>query len=210
MQQVKRLRTYVRILTATTLVLLLLLALFQAIWVYGGSETSIMNQSGLQRTRAQAIAKDVLILAYRPAAEHPSAISELQAVLPRFEQTQTALQNGDTSLQLPARVPDDITLPLSASQSDYIALDTATRLIAAHPDAPVDAVELSIVISHASMYSQEMTAVVSAWQTRIDGAFLHLFWWETGLVAAIMLVVGGKYLFVTRQILRRLSETGGA
>lgn len=205
--QTKRLRTYVRILTMTTLVFLLLLALFQSIWVFGGSETSIMNQAGLQRTRAQAIAKDVLILAYRPTLEHPQAISELQAVLPRFEQTQTALQSGDASLQLPQHVPDDILLPLSASSSDYIALDTAARLIASHPDAPVDPVEMSIVLSHVTMYSQEMTAVVAAWQTRIDGAFLHLFWWEIGLVAAVMLVIGGKYFFVTQRILRRLSET---
>lgn len=205
--QTKRLRTYVRILTITMLVLLLLLALFQAIWVFGGSETSIMNQAGLQRTRAQAIAKDVMILAYRPAAEHPQAISELQAVLPRFEQTQAGLQNGNADLSLPNHVPDDILLPLSASQSDFVALDTAARLIASHPDTSVDPVELSIVISHASMYSQDMTAVVAAWQTRIDSAFLHIFWWETGLVCLTMLVIGGKYLFVTRQILRRLDET---
>src|SRR2546430_123803 len=104
MKQAKRQRIYIRIIVVFCVFLLLLLAGFQWIWVGAGSASSIMNQSGLQRTRAQAIAKDTLILAYRPESEHAQAVNELQNLLPRFEQTQKGLQVGDNSLQLPPRV----------------------------------------------------------------------------------------------------------
>lgn len=197
----RRLRRYLRLAITTQIILLLLLAAFQAIWVLGGSASGIMEQTGLQRTRAQNIAKDVLILAYRPADARPQAVSELQNILPRFEQTQTGLQNGNTTLQLPAHVPDNIAQLLIAAQSDYISIDSATKLILAHTDKPVDAIQLAIILNHEHGYALAMTQVDMAWKQHIDNAFAQIFWIEIGLNALLIVLNAPLYYFVSRRII---------
>jgi hypothetical protein len=206
MKQTKRQRIYIRIIVVFCVLLLLLLAGFQSIWVLAGSASGIMNQTGLQRTRAQVIAKDALILASRPEDEHAQAINELQNILPRFEQAQRGLQNGDAALQLPARVPDDVAPYVQATQSDFFAMDTAARKLLATADGHVDSIQVDIVLAHEHDYSIAMSAVVSAWQTRIDAAFLHIFEWESGIVALLILIIIGKYFLITRHIMKRLLE----
>ena len=193
-------RAYIRIVVMACILLLLLLAGFQWIWVGAGSASSIMIQVGLQRTRVQAITKNVLILAYRPAIEHPQAISELQNTLPRFEQTQRGLLSGDVSLQLPTRVPEDITQLVLTTQSDFISIDTATKVILSNPHN-ADLIQVAIVVEHEHNYALTMNTVNTAWQLRIDSAFLHLYWIESGLVGMLILVIGGNYLFIARRII---------
>src|SRR5580765_2203435 len=200
MQTQKNLHAYIQLAMIASILLLLVLGLFQSIWIYGGSETGIMTQVGLQRTRVQALAKDVQILSYRPASEHAQAINELQNVLPRFEQTQAGLQHGDDALQLPTHVPTDVAQLLIATQSDYTAIDTAVRLIIAHHDEPVDPIQRDIVLAHEHDYSTQMTLINTAWQQRIDGAFLHIFWIESGITLAALALIALSYLFLIRRM----------
>jgi hypothetical protein len=203
-------RAYVRIIVIALLLILLLLGGFQSIWVFAGSASSIMVQVGLQRTRGQAIAKDVLILAYRPESEHIQAISELQNALPLFEQTQKGLQVGDSSLMLPNRIADEIVQLVAATQPDFVSIDTAVKVILAqvhaHPDAPIDPTQRDIILAHEHGYVVAMSAVNSAWQARIESAFLHLYEIETGHVVVLIALIGGNYFFVTRRIYNQLVE----
>src|SRR5436853_1355459 len=129
-----KLRAYARAGLVTMIVLLLLLIAFQSVWVTHGSATSLMNEVGLQRTRSQRIVKDVLILAYRSSSqEKAQALNELQTTLPLFQQTQAGLQAGDDSRGLPKRPPQDIQLLLIQSQSDYVSLHSAGKMILAQP-----------------------------------------------------------------------------
>jgi hypothetical protein len=178
---------YVHMAMITCIALLIILGLFQSVWVLGGSASSIMVQCGLQRTRMQAITKDVLILAYRPTADHAQAIGELQIVLPLWEQTQKGLQVGDTTLMLPAHVPETVQALMIASQSDYLAIDTAAKKIIA--DGPVDPIQAQIILNHEHSYAVEMTQVNNAWQLQIDGAFLHIFWIESGITLLVIVLL---------------------
>lgn len=204
MKQIKRQRIYIRFIVVFCLFLLLLLAGFQSIWVLAGAGTPIMLQTGLQRTRVQSIAKNALILASRPEEEHTQAVSELQNILPRFEQAQVGLNKGDTSLQLPSHVPDDIAALVVASQSDYGAIDTATRKLLVTADGHVDLLQVDIVITHERDYSLEMTAVASAWQSHIENAFLQIFAWEMGIVFLLLVLVLVQYILITRHMMTTL------
>lgn len=174
---------YTRIALITSVCLLVFLELFLTIWVTGGSASSIINQSGLQRARVQAITKDVLILAYRPG--HIQAISELQNTLPAWEETQNGLMNGDPALQLTSHIPDDVKQLVLTTQPDFTSIDTAAHYILDHAATPIDAIQVDIIVSHEHSYTLAMTQVVNAWQQHIDSAFLNLFWIKTVLVAII-------------------------
>jgi hypothetical protein len=195
---------YIRIAFVTAIVFLLLLGAFQSIWVFGGSASSIMNQVGLQRARVQAITKNVLILAYRPITEHAQAVSELQNVLPIWERTQNGLKAGNASLQLPANVPGDIATLVSLAQSDYLAIDTAARVILAHTATPVDPLQLAIVVSHEHGYALAMTQVVNAWQQHIDAAFFHLYLIESGITLGLIALILLFYIFLARKLFKAM------
>lgn len=197
-------------LFVVALLFLLILGAFQTAWVLAGSETSIMLQCGLQRTRAQAIAKDVLILSYRPGDEHAQAVSEIQATLPRFEQAERGLLVGDASLQLPSHVPGDIAQVMVGAAPDYVAMDIALRSIIAHTDAPIDLIQRDIVLAHIDGYSTTMMQVETLWQQHIDNGFLFLFWIESALTGILVLLVIAKYFFGVRQLLRIIERGASA
>lgn len=111
-----------------------------------------------QRTLEQLIAKDTLILAYRPTDDHVQAISELQNTLPAWEKVELGLQNGDASLGISPNLPGNIKLLLLQAQSDFTGIDASAHYILAHPD-PVDQTQLSIVLQHERAYSVTMFQV---------------------------------------------------
>jgi hypothetical protein len=189
---------YARLLTISCMILVLLLMGFQSVWVLGGSASGIMLQTGLQRTRAQAIAKNALILAYRPQTEHSVAISELQNIQPLWEKTEKGLLQGDASLKLPVNKPDEVTQLVWQEQPDFLAMDTALKKILQKPDAPADPIQVEIILDHQPKYSLTLASTTAAWQRRIDDAFLHLFWIES----AFSIIVFGLLttIFVLRQV----------
>lgn len=204
-----KLRSYARAGLVTMIVLLLLLAAFQAVWVTHGSATPLLTQVGLQRTRSQRIAKDVLILAYRPSSEEKTlALNELQATLPLFQQTQAGLQAGDDSLGLPKRPPQDVQFVLIQSQLDYALFLNAAKMILAHPQQ-VDSAQVQIVLDQERSYTQTMSNVVTLWSQHIDDIFQELFDIECGLVVALLVTVGLMYGAVTRRALSGLAHQEG-
>lgn len=200
MQPSKKQRIIILIAFLSTVILLMLLLGFQSLWVVRGTAANLMRQVGLQPAREQRIVANVLILAYRPTSEHAQALSALQNLLPLWQKTQNGLMNGDDSLGLPKRSPQDIQLLLLQAQPDYVAISTATQKILDHPDRLAD--QLPIIMDHQNDYYVTMTQIVSLWQSHIDAVFYQLFWWEAGLDGACLLIVVCIYLFIVRRLLR--------
>jgi hypothetical protein len=90
---------------------------------------------------------------------------------------------------LPAHVPETVQALMMASQSDYLAIDTAAKKIIAHASSPIDPIQEQIILSHEHSYVVEMTQVNNAWQLQIDGAFLHIFWIESGITLLVIVLL---------------------
>lgn len=102
-----------------------------------------LNNASLQRARSERIAKDAMILQYRPASEWPQAISELQDTLPLWQQEQTSL----------AGFPDSqVQLLVLQSNGDYTAMTQATQNILDNSGKSMDPIQTSIIIAHEHNY----------------------------------------------------------
>jgi hypothetical protein len=142
------------------------------------NESSIIDQTDLQAMRAQRIAKDALILSYRPNGEHAQAISELQNTLPAWERQQAWLQQN-------VRNPDIQTL-LDQAQPDYQALDTAARQLLAHP---TDQTQMVIILQHERNYSLLMNQISSLVQERAQAINSDLVIFQVAITVAIIVLV---------------------
>lgn len=187
------LRIIMRFIVIIGMILLLSSILLEMIPVFTDGSKEVVNAIHLtnqQYALAERIDKDVLILAYRPEAEHASAILELQVTLPHWEQVQSGLQTSDPTLQLPAHVPGDVQLLLIQAQPDYTAIDSAARSILANTDPPVDPNELAIVQQHERPYFLEMSTVSKIWEGHMEQnatAFFQLeLWFGVGLLVLLI------------------------
>jgi len=164
---------------------------------------STIHRVNQQGALAERIDKDVLILAYRPDAEHAQAVSELQVTLPVFEKIQIGLQNGDSSLNLPMRRPADVQLLLLQTQSDYAAIDAAAQSVLANAGPPVDQNELAIVVQHERPYFLAMSTVAKIWEGHIEDNALGFFWTELWIGIILMI------LWIASIVLSRIAQRKG-
>lgn len=178
------------------LFLLLLLGGFQSIPILAGSDTTAVNQAGLQRTRGEVIAKNVLILQYRPATARPQAISDLETTLPLWEQEQTTLAND---------VRPDVQIIVTEIRPDYLAMDTAVRAILAHPDGPTDPVQVSIILMHDRQYVVSMNEIVLILQQSADRRTTSLFVIES-VIDLFFLIICVVYGLREDRLLTRLAK----
>jgi hypothetical protein len=148
---------------------------------------SVIHLIARQRTIAQLVVKDTLILAYRPADDHVQAISELQNALPAWEKVELGLQNGDTSLGISPNLPGDIKLLLLQAQSDFTSIDTSAHYILAHPD-PIDQTQLSIVLQHERAYSLTMFQVSNLFDDYIHGMSTVYFGIEVAISVGLLIL----------------------
>jgi hypothetical protein len=170
-QQLRRLS---RIVVIVILILVLINTGFQAIPLTTSAYQ--ISQADLQRTRAEVITKSVLILAYRPAAEHVQAISDLQVALPRFQQEQTTLASYHNAA---------IQSYLVQAQPDYLAIVQATQNILAQKNKPVDMTQVAIILSHERGYVQTMSELLVYGLQRIDNRTIQLFMIECGIALVL-------------------------
>lgn len=184
------------------LFLLVVLAAFEIFPALSGNDDLIVTQqANLQLARNEFIAKDVLILAYRPITNHSQAINELQTILPMLQQVQAGLRNGDSTLGLPANPPDNVKIALTATQSDYLSITIALKNILLHPDSTtVDPVQLSIILQHERSYTTSMYQVVLLLQGNAEAQKIQLLIIKISLAGAVGLVVILKYLLLTREV----------
>jgi hypothetical protein len=194
MDNLKKIRRLFCIIVPFVLVLSLLLIGFQSILVIQGSTALAIDNAGLQRSRSTAIAKNALILAYRTdIKERVQAISDLQVIVPLFEQEQGVLNSYR---------PTDIQLLMSSSRSDYLALDAALKSIILHQDRPIDQIQVDIILAHTTSYNVAINQVVIAIQNHVDDEVRMLFLIE--VVIDALLIILAIVLFVS--VLRMTKE----
>ncbi len=199
-------RTATTLVVVAMVVLLLMLVGLDIYPLLAGNDAYIIEQQAwLQVARDEFVAKDVLILAYRPASYHSQAISDLQVVLPQLEQTQTGLTKGDSALGLPVPT-DDIARQLARAQDDYLAITTALHAILKTPDAPVDPTQVNIIMAHEYSYSLAMAQVALLEQQQAEATMLHLIVIKVTLKTLLLLVISTHFLSVGRAVLNKQVE----
>lgn len=204
MQQKRLLTNLARASLITIIVLKIVFLLILFLWA-NFSPDNLMNQVGLQRARSQRIAKDVLILSTHPTDdERAQAISEMQNMLPGWQQTQTGLQHGDTTLGLPHAVPDNIQLILTQAQPDYNAMLVATKAILASPGKTVDPVQVNIILGHELNYYLAMSQVETLWQQQIDAWRWQFFWTACVVLVLIMALIVVSHFQITMRAIKQL------
>jgi hypothetical protein len=177
------------------LLLLLIDAGFQAIpLTISGAQIS---QADAQKTRCEVIAKSALILEYRPAAEHVQAISDLQVVLPRFQQEQAVLS---------AYRSEPIQAYLIQAQPDYLAIVNAAQMILAQKNKPVDMVQVSIILAHERGYTSTMNELLVYGLQRLDARTLQLFLFESGIDALLLIMAALFWIRVEIIVKRQIKE----
>jgi hypothetical protein len=177
------------------LVLLLIEAGFQSIpLTISGAQIS---QADAQKTRCEVIAKSALILEYRPAPEHIQAISDLQVILPRFQQEQAVLA---------AYHNETIQAYLLQAQPDYLAIVKATQNILARKDKPVDMDQVSIIMAHERGYTTTMNALLVYGLQRLDARTLQVFLFESGIDALLLIMAALFWIRVELIVKKQVVE----
>jgi acetolactate synthase regulatory subunit len=152
------------------------------------NSTDIINQTALQSVRAQRIAKDVLILAYRPVGDHAQAISEMQNTMPVWESEQRTLQ---------LIVNSDSHLLVNQSQPDFVAIDVATNKLLAHQTEKVDLTQVQIILDHERNYTLIMNQLSTLRQSHIQNSNIILFFVQmiviTFIIASIVVLFRLSY-----------------
>ncbi|HLZ64374.1 MAG TPA: hypothetical protein VKR06_46180 [Ktedonosporobacter sp.] len=191
---------------ATMLLLLFMLIGFDLYpFITSNDDLVIEQQAWLQVARDEYLAKDTLILAYRPATYHSQAVSDLQTILPGLQQTQNGLLKGDASLGLPDNPSDEVKQLLQRAQSDYVPLVTALKVILAHPDGPVDPIQINIVMMHEYPYSITMAQLAILIQQQAEATNLHILIIKIVIKTLLILVIAGHYLIIGRKVLDKLA-----
>ena len=204
----KILQTYMIMSLVLTLFLLFSLIILTILPLFPGSDDLvIIQQANFQLARDEFIAKDVMILAYRPVTYHSQAINELQTVLPQFQQVQVGLLNGNVVLGLPGHPPDSVKVALLSTQSDYLAIVTAVSHLLAHPDATnPDPIQVEIVLQHERLYVGEMYQVISLLQQDAETRGTQLIFIKLTILGATGVTVVLKYSLFTRYALKGLER----
>lgn len=187
----KPLQAYsIAILLAKTVFLILIVALAY-LPVYEQS-SSVLDNAELQRTRVERIAKDVLILAYRPTSEHVQAISELQITQLMWSQEQSFLTNTHNA---------DLQQLMMQTQPDYMSVSVALNIILAHTDKKIDPIQLNIILMHERPYLLSINLVVNWLQKAINDQLFWLFLIESGLAFGVLILIICKEFLVVRPLL---------
>lgn len=190
-----KLRKLTRIIMPFYLVLLLIDAGFQAIpLTISGAQIS---QADAQKTRCEVIVKSALILEYRPASEHVQAISDLQVILPRFQQEQTVLS---------AYHNETIQAYLLQAQPDYLAIVKATQNILARKDKPVDMDQVSIILAHERGYTVTMNALLIYGLQRLDARTMQVFLFESGIDVLLLIMAALFWIRVELIVKKQVVE----
>jgi hypothetical protein len=176
---------YQRVALVVAVVLLLLLVGAQLLpLIY--NVPSLVVQTTLQGTRAQRIAKDALVLEYRPAGEHAQAINEIQNSLPIWEAQQTYLSTLQSSA---------VQTLMAQAQPDYLAIDTAARNLLAHTN---DTTQTNIIVQHERNYTLVMNQLSQLIQDRIQEFKVDVIIIQCVITVLELATVVGLFL-LTRQ-----------
>lgn len=187
----KPLKAYsIAILLTKTIFLIVIVALAY-LPVYEQS-SSVLDRAELQRTRVERIAKDALILAYRPVNEHVQAVSELQTTQLIWAQEQSFLSNIHNA---------EMQQLMMQTQPDYMSISVALNVILAHTDKKIDPIQLNIILMHERPYLLSINLVIDWLQNAINDQLFWLFVIESGLAFGVLVLIICKEFLVVRPLL---------
>lgn len=192
----QKFRTFSRIIIIAGIALLLLLSGFESLPLahYG---TTYLQNADAQRVRSQVLVKSAFILAYRPTAERPQAISDMQVTLPLFIQEQTLLTNNPNP---------DVQQSAINTNADYAAIVSATQKILAQPiTKPVDPVQVDILCAHNRDFLINETQTISIIQAHEQSEQFFLFMIEV-ILDLLLLFLAIGFLVVFELVLKRQQQ----
>lgn len=143
----------------TTLIILVLLGLFQYTPLASGNDLQLLSQATSQEWGVQRIAKDALVMQNGTPFQRTQVVSELQTTLPEWESTQKSIQNSNQSV--------DIQVLLASTTTDFSAIDTAAKTILARSDQAADATQVRIITDHTEAYFSTIAQIVAITQQRM-------------------------------------------
>jgi signal transduction histidine kinase len=187
-------------------------------------DTHVINVAALQRTLSERLSKAALaILVAQDAATQSTYVNELLSVVPQWEHSHLALQQGDVTMGLPGHNSQDVTRLFAAIAQNFNAMqDAATKLLVAYetqPPVPLpETLPLSAIITpfvHDILIAEPefvagMDAIVAQYQREADLRVLQLQVIEWALLAVELLVIALLVVLVfrpaTRYVGRSISE----
>lgn len=197
-------------LTAVILTLLLLISLsiLEVFPISSGNNYLVTDrQANLQLIRAEFIVRSVLFLQYRPTTNHAQAISDLQILLPQFEEVQNGLLHGDALMGIPANPPSSVQEALANTDSDYQQIVAATKVVLTHPDATIDPLQVNIILMHDRTYITNMAETIRAIEQYNDAQTQQLIIARIVFISAVVVLVILKYLLFTLPTVRKMVQT---
>jgi hypothetical protein len=202
----KILHIYMVTILIVTLFLLVILVGFEILPTINGNDDPVIQRlADLQLVRGEFISRDALFLQYRPVTNHSQAISDLQTILPTFQQVQAGLLHGDASLGLPSNPPDSVKAALLSADSDYRQIVTAAKNILASSDQAIDPIQVNIILMHDRPYLVAMYGAITLIQQDADARKVQLLIIRISFIVAAMSLVTLKYLFFTRPAVKRVA-----
>ncbi len=197
----------VLIVTITMIALLLCLIGLDVLPLTKGNDPLVSEQQAmLQAARVELLAKDALILQYRPITYHSQMISDLQTQLPMMEEVQHGFEKGDTALGIPSQHSDTETLLLTNARVEFDPLDAALRALLKGGNGPVDHTQVDIIEQHEYVYALAMARLAVALQQDGETTILHQVLIKVSIKFTIIVVLACFYIFSGRKILHRLAE----
>ncbi len=155
-----------------------------------GNDLASFSQATLQRTRCEVMTKSALVLAYRSAAEKTPALSDLQIVLPLFQQEQaTLLSNGNTQVHR----------QVLQAAAEYQMMSEAAQAIIAQSDKSVDPAVVNTIVSQAPMCVSRMNNIVAALQNQMEQQTILIFQVEVA-IEGVLLLFFGTLLFLPHDL----------
>jgi signal transduction histidine kinase len=214
-------RRYVLALAAIGLLGLLSQVVVQVSISQLAQDTHVIQIAALQRTLAERLSKDALAILFEPSAtaQGPYA-DEMHFVVPQWENTHLALQQGDPSLGLPGQNSLQVTqLFAQVAPSFNVMQDAATKLLAAYDSQPpVPLPQLPTLASIITPYVEEiltaepgfisgMDAIVAQYQAEADARVRRLQTVEWTLLATELVVVVALGALIFRPATRFIGQS---
>ncbi|GCE11151.1 hypothetical protein [Tengunoibacter tsumagoiensis] len=185
-------------LRVAAILLFIMVIAFECIPVFSSHNTDDLILADRQRTRAELFARDALILVYRPQSEWSGAISDLQSILPLFENEEVILEGNSDSQMM---------LQVQQMRGDYLALDAAIKAILKQPIPSVFQLQLGIILVHDRPFIIAMNSVVSIIQRQENDRDRQLFYIEVGVELLIITLIL-TFIFFSRTMMRKSWEAG--
>jgi len=179
-----------------------------------------INLAGRQRMLSQKMAKEALVLQHAPAGTaREEARGRLAGTVSLFDRTLSALHHGGVTQD---GAGEDVTLPPVRDDHVKTVLDDGValwgdvkghldRVLAAgvDPAAGIGAAAISTLTGRNIDLMKQMDVATSAFQASSDARRAALTRFQAATIAVALLVAGGMFLLVHRQLVLPLVQTAG-